>query len=121
MISDRWPAEWLRGVLSVSVLAIIAEGDTYGYAIAQRLDEAGLGRIKGGTLYPLLGRHEENGLIASRWQQGDGGPGRKVFSLTAGGRRAARAAPRGLGRLHRDHGRADRRARHDDVGGDPTG
>ncbi len=87
MISDRWPAEWLRGVLSVSVLAIIAEGDTYGYAIAQRLDEAGLGRIKGGTLYPLLGRHEENGLIASRWQQGDGGPGRKVFSLTAGGRR----------------------------------
>lgn len=85
MISDRWPTEWLRGVLSVSVLAIIADGDTYGYAIAQRLEEAGLGRIKGGTLYPLLSRHEENGLITSRWEDGDGGPGRKVFTLTPEG------------------------------------
>ncbi|QIK72270.1 PadR family transcriptional regulator [Propioniciclava coleopterorum] len=87
MISDRWPAEWLRGLLQASVLAIIADGETYGYVIAQRLDDAGLGRIKGGTLYPLLGRLEEGGLVTSAWREGNGGPGRKFFTITAAGRR----------------------------------
>ena len=87
MISDRWPAEWLRGVLAVTVLAVIAEGETYGYLIAQRLEEAGLGQIKGGTLYPLLSRHESNGLVTSTWREGDGGPGRKFYRITAEGNR----------------------------------
>ncbi|QGF22817.1 PadR family transcriptional regulator [Raineyella fluvialis] len=87
MISDRWPAEWLRGVLSVTVLAVIAEGETYGYLIGQRLDDAGLGRIKGGTLYPLLSRQEASGLVSSTWREGDGGPGRKFYRITAEGTR----------------------------------
>ena len=87
MISDRWPAEWLRGVLAVTVLAVIAEGETYGYLIAQRLEEAGLGQIKGGTLYPLLSRHESNGLVTSTWREGDGGPGRKFYRITPEGNR----------------------------------
>lgn len=95
--SDRWPADWLRGVLAVTVLAIIAEGETYGYLVAQRLDDAGLGRIKGGTLYPLLGRHEANGLVSSTWREGDGGPGRKFFRITDAGARE-------LERLRRDWG-----------------
>ncbi len=83
---DGWPTEWLRGAIGVCVLHVIADGPTYGYAIASALAEAGLGTIKGGTLYPLLGRLEEAGLVAVEWRAGDGGPGRKFYALTAAGR-----------------------------------
>jgi PadR family transcriptional regulator PadR len=85
-----WPSEWLRGVLGVSVLAIVAEGETYGYAIAQRLSEAGLGVVKGGTLYPMLTRMEGDGLLASSWREGEAGPGRKYYTITASGQEKLR-------------------------------
>jgi PadR family transcriptional regulator PadR len=81
----RWPGEWLRGVLQLCVLGVLAEGPTYGYAIAARLEQAGLGSVKGGTLYPLLARLEADGLVQSAWQAGEGGPGRKYFTLTEAG------------------------------------
>jgi PadR family transcriptional regulator PadR len=81
-----WPAQWLRGALELCVLALVAEGDTYGYAIAQRLESANLGRIKGGTLYPILLRLEADGLVTSAWHAGQAGPGRKYFQITAHGR-----------------------------------
>lgn len=81
-----WPTEWLRGVLGVCVLHVVAGGPTYGYAIAAALADAGLGTVKGGTLYPLLGRMEEAGLVSVEWRAGDGGPGRKFYELTAAGR-----------------------------------
>ena len=80
-----WPTEWLRGALAVCVLHVIAGGPTYGYAIANALADAGLGTVKGGTLYPLLGRLEEAGLVSVEWRAGDGGPGRKFYALTASG------------------------------------
>jgi PadR family transcriptional regulator PadR len=90
----RWPADWMRGVLELCVLAAVTEQASHGYAVAARLAGQGLGVIKGGTLYPLLARLEAEGLVASCWQAGDGGPGRKVFSVTTRGRRelARRAA-----------------------------
>jgi PadR family transcriptional regulator, regulatory protein PadR len=80
----------MRGVLSLCVLRVVADGPTYGYAIAARLAEAGLGTVKGGTLYPILTRLETEGLVSSAWEAGDGGPGRKFFTLTASGERALR-------------------------------
>lgn len=88
MQEQQWPGEWLRGVLSLCVLSVVAERETYGYAVAQRLQEAGLGVVKGGTLYPVLARLEQDGLLASSWREGDGGPGRKYFAVTAAGRAA---------------------------------
>jgi PadR family transcriptional regulator, regulatory protein PadR len=91
MTADHeWPAQWLRGVLELCVLALVCERETYGYAIAQSLQEAGLGRIKGGTLYPILLRLEEDGLVSSAWREGDAGPGRKFFRATDEGRRELR-------------------------------
>ena len=84
--APAWPTEWLRGALGVCVLHVIADGPTYGYAIASALADAGLGTVKGGTLYPLLGRLEEAGLVTVEWRAGDGGPGRKFYALTAAGR-----------------------------------
>jgi PadR family transcriptional regulator, regulatory protein PadR len=86
MPENTWPSEWLRGVLDVCVLRILADGPTYGYAIAARLADGGLGAIKGGTLYPLLGRLESGGLVTVEWRAGDGGPGRKYYDLTPAGR-----------------------------------
>jgi PadR family transcriptional regulator, regulatory protein PadR len=82
---EEWPAQWLRGVLELAALAVIADGPTYGYEIARRLGDAGLGTIKGGTLYPLLARLQDDGAISAQWQEGPSGPGRKYFSLTATG------------------------------------
>ena len=89
MKTEQWPSEWLRGVLGVCVLRILLDGPSYGYAITQRLDEAGLGKVKGGTLYPLLSRLEEAGHVAVEWRPGEGGPGRKYFALTESGREHA--------------------------------
>lgn len=83
--TGSWPTEWLRGALDVCVLHVIADGPTYGYAIAGALAGAGLGTVKGGTLYPLLGRLEEAGLVSVEWRAGDGGPGRKFYALTSAG------------------------------------
>ena len=77
----------MRGVLSLCVLRVVADGPTYGYAIAGRLADAGLGAVKGGTLYPILTRLETDGLVTSSWEAGDGGPGRKFFTLTDAGAR----------------------------------
>lgn len=81
-----WPADWLRGVLEVCVLRVLADGPTYGYAIGARLAEAGLGAPKGGTLYPLLSRFEAAGLVRVEWRAGESGPGRKYYDLTDEGR-----------------------------------
>jgi PadR family transcriptional regulator PadR len=83
-----WPPSWTRASLELAVLALVCEhGPTHGYDVARRLRDAGLGEVKGGTLYPVLGRLEEQGLLASHWSAGEGGPGRKVVEATAAGRR----------------------------------
>ena len=90
MDERQWPGEWMRGVLLLCVLAVVAEQETYGYAVAQRLQTAGLGKVKGGTLYPVLTRLEQEGLLVAGWREGIGGPGRKFFAVTPAGRAALR-------------------------------
>ncbi len=70
------------------VLAILAEGDSYGYAILQRVRELSGGRITwtDGMLYPVLHRLERLGHIESRWETADSGRRRKYYALTPGGR-----------------------------------
>ena len=77
----------MRAALGLCVLKVLDGGATYGYAIASELEEQGFGTVKGGTLYPLLTRFEAAGWVSAQWRAGDGGPGRKYFSLTAPGRR----------------------------------
>lgn len=85
MPSESWPGDWMRGVLVLAVMRAMSEAPTYGYAIATELERAGFGTVKGGTLYPLLTRLEESGLVTTSWQPGDGGPGRKFYELNAAG------------------------------------
>jgi DNA-binding PadR family transcriptional regulator len=70
------------------VLAILAEGDSYGYAILQRVRELSGGRMQwtDGMLYPVLHRLERLGHITSRWQEAETGRRRKYYHLTPSGR-----------------------------------
>lgn len=81
-----WPSDWLRAALGLCTLQALEAGPTYGYAIIAELAEAGLGKVKGGTLYPLLTRFETAGWLEVEWRPGEGGPGRKYFALTELGR-----------------------------------
>ncbi|WP_344448742.1 PadR family transcriptional regulator [Actinocorallia aurantiaca] len=81
MISDR-RSSWLKGVLDLLVLATLTDGENYGYEIAKNLSEAGLGEIKGGTLYPVLNRLEEAGLVSAEFRAAERGPGRRYYQLT---------------------------------------
>jgi PadR family transcriptional regulator, regulatory protein PadR len=78
-------AQWLRGVLELCVLALLAEHESYGYELAQSLEAAGLGEIQGGTLYPVLLRLQRTGLISATWRDGTAGPARKYYRTTPAG------------------------------------
>lgn len=84
--SSRWPTPWVRAALDLAVLASLTEGRLHGYAIAQALAANGFGLLKGGSLYPVLGRLEEAGHVEAAWVEGQGGPGRREYELTADGR-----------------------------------
>jgi PadR family transcriptional regulator, regulatory protein PadR len=89
--------EWVRGLLATCALAALARGSAHGYAVAQQLQAAGVGPVKGGALYPVLNRLEEDGSVTATWTQGEGGPGRKVFTLTSQGRDRLAALRTGWG------------------------
>lgn len=80
------PTGWLRGVLEPLLLALLADGEAYGYELSGRLEASGLGRVPGGSLYPALLRLEKQGLIEAEWRAGEGGPGRKYYVLTPVGK-----------------------------------
>ena len=84
--SAEWPSDWLRATLGFLALRALSAGPSYGYAIISELERHGFGTVKGGTLYPLLTRFENAGLVSTNWRAGDGGPGRKYFTLTERGR-----------------------------------
>ncbi len=71
------------------VLAILAEDDSYGYAILQRVREASKGRMEwtDGRLYPVLHRLERLGYNEARWEVADTGRNRKYYRITTQGRR----------------------------------
>ena len=70
------------------VLAILAEGDSYGYAILQRVRELSGGRIEwtDGMLYPVLHRLERLGFIEARWEVAESGRRRKYYRITSDGK-----------------------------------
>jgi DNA-binding PadR family transcriptional regulator len=70
------------------VLAILAEGDSYGYAILQRVRELSGGRMEwtDGMLYPVLHRLERLGRVEARWEVAESGRRRRYYRITEEGR-----------------------------------
>jgi PadR family transcriptional regulator PadR len=73
--------EMLKGTLEGIVLAILAGGPAYGYEITSRLREMGFADIAEGTVYALLVRIEQRGLVDVEKVRSEKGPPRKVYSL----------------------------------------
>ncbi len=78
--------EMLKGTLEGIVLAILAGRSAYGYEITAWLREKGFSDIAEGTVYALLIRIEQRGLVDVEKVPSEKGPPRKVYSLNAQGR-----------------------------------
>ena len=70
------------------VLAILAEGDSYGYAIIKRVNELSGGHLQwtDGMLYPVLHRLERQGLVVAKWGKSETGRRRRYYRITKSGR-----------------------------------
>lgn len=78
--------EMLKGTLEGMVLALLASQSAYGYEITARLRSLGFSEIAEGTVYALLIRIEQRGLVDVAKVASEKGPVRKVYSLNAQGR-----------------------------------
>lgn len=74
-----------KGILEYCILTIISRREAYASDILEVLKAADLIVVEG-TLYPLLTRMKNNGLLAYRWQESTDGPPRKYYQLTDEGR-----------------------------------
>ncbi len=87
-MEDRFSQQLKKGVLEMLALKLVCDGPAYGYELMTRLKERsqGLFAVKEGTLYPILYRLEDEGLIAARWSQGEGRTApKKYYEATAAG------------------------------------
>jgi PadR family transcriptional regulator, regulatory protein PadR len=82
----RQITEMLKGTLEGIVLAILSLRPAYGYEITARLREQGFSDIAEGTVYAVLIRIEQKGLVDVEKTPSEKGPPRKVYSLNAQGR-----------------------------------
>lgn len=80
--------ELLRGVLDLCLLALMYEEPVYGYEMTRRLRERGLEFVGEGSIYPVLGRLERDGLVDTYRAASNGGPPRKYYRPSGTGRLA---------------------------------
>jgi PadR family transcriptional regulator, regulatory protein PadR len=80
-------SQLLRGVLDLCLLAVMGDGSAYGYEMTKRLRARGLSIVGEGSIYPLLGRLERDGLVETHRAASNGGPPRKYYSLSLEGER----------------------------------
>lgn len=90
---EKWEAQLRKGCLEMAVLAALAPGRSYGLEIIRTLEEHSNLALSEGTVYPILNRLRQDGLVFAEWVESDSGHPRKYYSLTHAGReRAARMA-----------------------------
>jgi PadR family transcriptional regulator, regulatory protein PadR len=80
-------SQLLRGVLDLCLLAVVEEAPAYGYEMTKRLRARGLPTVGEGSIYPLLGRLERDGLVDTHRAASDGGPPRKYYRTSREGQR----------------------------------
>jgi PadR family transcriptional regulator, regulatory protein PadR len=88
MVPTGRRTQLLRGVLDLCLLAVMEEGPAYGYEMTKRLRARGLSIVGEGSIYPLLGRLERDGLVDTHRAASNGGPPRKYYALSPRGQQA---------------------------------
>jgi PadR family transcriptional regulator PadR len=84
MILENTQTQMRKGILEYCILAIISRGEIYASDIIAELKTAKLLVVEG-TLYPLLTRLKNNGLLSYNWVESTSGPPRKYYQLTPEG------------------------------------
>ena len=74
-----------KGVLEYCILSILSRKEAYAYSIIEELKAANMIVVEG-TLYPLLIRQKNQGLLSYRWEESTQGPPRKYYVITEKGR-----------------------------------
>src|ERR1700755_1488139 len=85
MIVENTQTQMRKGILEYCILSIIAKGETYASDIIAELKKAQLLVVEG-TLYPLLTRLKNNGLLTYNWVESISGPPRKYYVLSEAGK-----------------------------------
>lgn len=81
----RHDPQLLKGVLSLLLLRLLADRESYGYQLVQRLQRVGLPDIGEGTVYPALSRLEREGRVTARLVPSRSGPARKYYRPSTAG------------------------------------
>jgi len=84
MIVENTQTQMRKGILEYCILSIISRGEIYASDIISELKSANLLVVEG-TLYPLLTRLKNNGLLTYNWQESTSGPPRKYYVLSPAG------------------------------------
>ena len=82
---ENTQAQMRKGILEFCILSILAKGDAYPTEIINKMKDAKLVVVEG-TLYPLLTRLKNLGLLTYRWEESTSGPPRKYYKLTPVGK-----------------------------------
>ena len=82
---ENTKAQMRKGVLEYCILSILKDGEAYTSHILETLKNAKMLVVEG-TVYPLLTRLKNSGLLAYRWEESTSGPPRKYYSLTETGK-----------------------------------
>ncbi|MBR5610456.1 MAG: PadR family transcriptional regulator [Bacteroidales bacterium] len=83
--SDNVKSQMRKGILEYCILGILNKKDSYASSIITELKEAKMIVVEG-TLYPLLIRQKNQGLLTYRWEESTQGPPRKYYSITEKGK-----------------------------------
>lgn len=86
MNTSNAKAQMRKGILEYCILLILSKQDMYATDIINQLKQVKMIVVEG-TLYPLLMRHKNAGLLAYRWEESTQGPPRKYYSITDDGRK----------------------------------
>ena len=98
MNAENAKAQMRKGVLELCILSILSRGDAYTTDLINMLKEEEMLVVEG-TLYPLLTRQKNAGLLNYRWEESPQGPPRKYYSLTQKGKDYLVQLEEGWGKL----------------------
>lgn len=82
---ENTKAQMRKGVLEFCILSVLKDGEAYTSDILETLKDAKMLVVEG-TIYPLLTRLKNAGLLSYRWEESTGGPPRKYYELTETGK-----------------------------------
>ena len=90
----KWEAQLRKGCLDLAILASLSAGRLYGLEILRRLQATAQLALAEGTVYPILSRLKQEGLLQSEWVEAEAGHPRKYYWLTEEGRQRAQSMAR---------------------------